>query len=112
MAHQGHLVQPHLGAAGLNFGNAPGLLLRSDFQGFEVLERRGQLGLGNRVFALDFLEGGAQIFAPRFDGTQERGEWPSSHPVVSPVSCDGRPSRDLGSGEMTPRLPGIPFGVG
>ena len=37
----------------------------------EVLEGVGQIGLGGGVFALDFLQRGAQIFAPRFDGAQE-----------------------------------------
>ena len=71
VTHQRHLVQAGLGAALLHFGQALGLLLGGDFQRFQVLEGIGQVQLGSGIFALDFLQRGAQVFAPRLDGTQE-----------------------------------------
>jgi len=59
---------------GLHLDQALGLLLGCRFQAFEILKSVGEVGPGGREFALDFLESGAQIFAPCFDGAQEGRE--------------------------------------
>ena len=76
MPHHRHLVQPGLVAAGLDLGQALGLLFGGEFQALEILEGVGEIELGRGVFLLDVLERGPEILSAGLDGAQEGGEAP------------------------------------
>ena len=63
-----HFVEARLCPAGFDFGDSLGLLLRRQFQCFQVLERGRQVGLHTHAFAVDIAQRGAQVFAVGIDG--------------------------------------------
>jgi hypothetical protein len=71
MADERHFIEMGLGLARLDFRDALGFLLGGKFETFQILVSLPEIALRLRPFALDFLEGRAQVFAAAVHGAEE-----------------------------------------